>query len=36
MIELVPVTLRDANQFVEKYHRHHKAWNRRVEDVPTL
>ena len=24
MIELVPVTLRDANQFVKKYHRHHK------------
>lgn len=24
MIELVPVTLRDANQFVKKFHRHHK------------
>lgn len=25
MLEIVPVTLRQANEFVTKYHRHHKA-----------
>ena len=24
MLELVPVTLREANGFVQQYHRHHK------------
>lgn len=24
-VELVPVTLKEANAFVEKYHRHHRA-----------
>ena len=24
MLELVPVTLREANEFVQQYHRHHK------------
>lgn len=25
MLELMPITLRQANAYVEKYHRHHKA-----------
>lgn len=25
MLETVPVTLRQTNEFVTKYHRHHKA-----------
>ena len=24
MLELVPITLKEANAFVERYHRHHK------------
>nr|DAU49204.1 MAG TPA: hypothetical protein [Caudoviricetes sp.] len=25
MLELCPITLREANEFVTQYHRHHKA-----------
>ena len=24
MLELVPITLKEANAFVERYHRHHR------------
>lgn len=37
MLELVPITLKEANAFVERYHRHHKpVWGMRTAVPPAL
>lgn len=33
MLELVPITLKEANAFVERYHRHHKPVREESEAV---